>query len=80
MIHRRSLKQGDWVMLVLSRKAAQQIVLTSGGETITVEILKITGNRVQIGIAAPTSVAIRRSEIAATEYQRARKTRIVSVA
>jgi carbon storage regulator CsrA len=50
-------------MLVLSRKAAQQIVLSTGSETVTIEILKITGNRVHVGITAPSSVAIRRQEI-----------------
>jgi carbon storage regulator CsrA len=56
-------------MLVLSRKAAQQIVLSTGSETVMIEILKITGNRVHVGIIAPSSVAIRRQEISAIGFQ-----------
>lgn len=47
-------------MLVLSRKSGQQIVI---GNDVVVSILGIAGNRVRIGIEAPESVHIVRSEL-----------------
>ena len=47
-------------MLVLSRKVSQQIVI---GEGITLTILRVDGNRVRLGIDAPTKVVIRRGEL-----------------
>lgn len=48
-------------MLVLSRRENEQIVLPDLG--ITLEVVKIKGNRVRIGIAAPDSVRILRGEL-----------------
>lgn len=50
-------------MLVLSRKLGQQLVINFGGETAMIEIIKVVGSRVQIGIEAPTSVGVHRSEV-----------------
>ena len=47
-------------MLVLSRKADQYIVIA---DDIVVSVLRIAGNRVQIGIEAPKSVRIVRGEL-----------------
>ena len=47
-------------MLVLSRKAQEQIRI---GENITISVLKIKGNSVQIGIEAPREVPILRGEL-----------------
>ena len=47
-------------MLVLSRKIEESIIL---GENITVTVLGIDGDRVSIGIDAPRSVKIFRSEL-----------------
>jgi carbon storage regulator len=49
-------------MLVLSRKVGESIVVGGG---IRVTVTKIQGNRVQIGIEAPSVVAVRRAELAA---------------
>lgn len=48
-------------MLVLSRKERQQIQI---GDDIFVTITRIKGNRVSVGVDAPPTVAIRRSELA----------------
>ena len=48
-------------MLVLSRKTKQQIVV---GKGIVVTVLEITADRVKIGISAPESQHIVRSELA----------------
>lgn len=48
-------------MLVMSRKAGQQIIV--GGQ-VTITIVKVQGNRVSVGIDAPKEIAIQRSEIA----------------
>lgn len=48
-------------MLVLTRQVQESIQI---GENVRVTVTKITGNRVRLGIEAPASMAIRRSEIA----------------
>ena len=48
-------------MLVLSRRSEEQIVFPELG--ITVEVLRIKGNVVRLGIKAPDSVRILRGEL-----------------
>lgn len=48
-------------MLVLSRKSGE--IIEVGGE-ISVEVISVRGNRVQIGIRAPKDVRIIRGELA----------------
>jgi carbon storage regulator len=47
-------------MLVLSRKVGEQIKI---GKDIVVDILKIEGNTIRIGIDAPKDVTILRMEV-----------------
>jgi len=47
-------------MLVLSRRVGEKIEIGNG---ITVTVLRVTGKTVRIGIEAPNSVPVRRSEI-----------------
>ena len=47
-------------MLALSRRIDETIVIDGG---IEVKVLKIRGNRVQLGIEAPRQVGIRRKEL-----------------
>ena len=47
-------------MLVLSRKAGEKIVVDG---SITVEVIRMKGNRVTLGITAPESVKILRGEL-----------------
>ena len=47
-------------MLVLSRKVGQEIVV---GDSVTIVVNKISGNRVTLGIKAPQSVHIVRGEL-----------------
>ncbi len=47
-------------MLILTRKAEQAIVID--GET-TVRVLSIDGDRVKLGIDAPTRIAVLREEL-----------------
>ena len=49
-------------MLVLSRKESQRIRL---GESIVVTIVKISGDKVRIGIEAPANVLVLRDELEA---------------
>jgi carbon storage regulator len=51
-------------MLVLSRKVGDKLVIDGN---ITVEVVKIQGNRISLGIVAPSNVKIRRGEL--TEQQ-----------
>ena len=48
-------------MLVLSRKVGEKVVLPECEVTITV--LKMAGNKVQLGISAPDGLAVHREEI-----------------
>ena len=47
-------------MLVLTRKIGEEIVI---GDGIRVSIVRLQGNRVQIGIEAPATVVVNRSEV-----------------
>ncbi len=47
-------------MLVLTRKASERIVID---DSIVVEVLQIQGNKVRIGIQAPSGVIIFRQEL-----------------
>ena len=48
-------------MLVLSRKVGEQLVIDGN---IIVEVVKIQGNRISLGIVAPANVKILRGELA----------------
>jgi carbon storage regulator len=47
-------------MLVLSRKESQRIRL---GDSIVITIVKISGDKVRVGIEAPTSILVLRDEL-----------------
>ena len=47
-------------MLVLKRKVGEVIFI---GEEITVTVIEVHGNKVRLGIQAPSSVGILRSEL-----------------
>lgn len=49
-------------MLVLTRKTDQELVI--GDQRITVRVLDVRGNRVRLGIVAPSDVSIRRADLA----------------
>ena len=47
-------------MLVLSRKVGDQLIIDGN---ITVEVVRIQGNRISLGIVAPSKVKILRGEL-----------------
>ncbi|MBS0205571.1 MAG: carbon storage regulator [Planctomycetes bacterium] len=47
-------------MLVLTRKTGESIQI---GEHVTVQVLETRGGRVRLGITAPSSIGVQRSEI-----------------
>jgi carbon storage regulator len=47
-------------MLVLSRKPGEQIYI---GNHITITVVEIKGNRVRLGIDAPSDVSVLRAEL-----------------
>ena len=51
-------------MLVLSRKVGDKLVIDGN---ITVEVVKIQGNRISLGIVAPSNVKILRGELTETQ-------------
>jgi len=67
-------------MLVLSRKTRQQILIP--GLDITITVLDIGGNRVQLGIDAPRHVQVTRPEVerpaTATPADNRARTRILA--
>ncbi|MBI84881.1 MAG: carbon storage regulator [Planctomycetaceae bacterium] len=50
-------------MLVLSRKRTERIKLTKRGESIVITIIHVGGEKVRIGIQAPTDVLVLREEV-----------------
>lgn len=50
-------------MLILSRKAGEKLFV---GENITIEVTRVRGNRVTLGISAPADIHILRDELRAT--------------
>ncbi len=48
-------------MLVLSRKVGEKLVIDGN---IIVEVVKVQGNRITLGIAAPSDVKVLRGELA----------------
>ena len=53
-------------MLVLSRKVGDKLVIDGH---ITVEVVKIQGNRISLGIVAPSNVKILRGELTQPQAQ-----------
>ena len=53
-------------MLVLSRKVGDKLVIDGN---ITVEVVKIQGNRISLGIVAPSNVKILRGELTQPQAQ-----------
>lgn len=47
-------------MLVLSRKVGERLTI---GDGVEVTVVRISGNRVAVGIVAPSNVRIRRTEL-----------------
>lgn len=47
-------------MLVLSRKIGEQIVMTGG---IVLTVVRVTGDRVKLGIEAPDAIRVNRKEV-----------------
>ena len=57
-------------MLVLSRRESDKVLFPSLG--ISVEVLRVQGNKTRLGITAPADVPILRHEIAGFEGDRIR--------
>ncbi len=50
-------------MLVLSRKLSERLVLCASGQTVVIEVVKIRGGRVHLGVCAPDHVTVHRQEV-----------------
>lgn len=64
-LNSRATERGkDASMLVLSRKRNAKFVIAKDGEILaTVVVVEIRGDKVRIGIDAPSSYAVRRLEV-----------------
>ena len=65
-IRRSNRNQGRMKMLVLSRKVGDKLVIDG---SITVEVVRIHGNRITLGVVAPSDVKILRGELAQKQTQ-----------
>ena len=50
-------------MLVLSRFTGERIIICTGPDAVTVEVLEIDGGKVRLGITAPRDVRVDRQEL-----------------
>ncbi|MCA8993332.1 MAG: carbon storage regulator CsrA [Planctomycetaceae bacterium] len=62
-------------MLVLSRKQDEKIII---GDSITLMVVSIQGDKVRLGIEAPKHVTIHREEVYRAIHKDAEKTQIGS--
>jgi carbon storage regulator CsrA len=60
------------MMLVLSRKPGERLVLIMGRYKTTIEVIAISGNRTRIGIDAPQEITVIREEISCRSGERSR--------
>lgn len=58
-------------MLVLSRKVGEKLVIDGG---IVVEVMRIQGNRITVGITAPSDIRILRGELSQADFNSDRNT------
>ena len=56
----RFIQKEDWIMLALSRKKGETIVI---GDGIRITVLEVQGNSTRLGISAPREVSVMRSEL-----------------
>ncbi|HNO80600.1 MAG TPA: carbon storage regulator [Phycisphaerae bacterium] len=61
-------------MLVLSRKVGEKLVIDGN---ITVEVVRIQGNRITLGLVAPADVKILRGELNQNQLQSPRSEKVV---
>lgn len=47
-------------MLILSRRLGEKLMI---GDTVTITVVRITGNEVRVGIDAPKDIPVHRQEI-----------------
>jgi carbon storage regulator len=73
-IRRERIAKGDCGMLVLTRKIGEEIIIN---DEICVSVVRLRGNRVQIGIKAPSGVPIRRRELIEPKSARVERTPVV---
>lgn len=60
-------------MLVLTRKTGEEIII---GDGIRVQVIDTKGGRVRLGITAPRSVSVHRSEVS-VDLNDARQTELI---
>jgi carbon storage regulator CsrA len=58
----KSHSKGVWIMLVLTRKLGEEVVI---GDNIRLTVVAIRGDRVRLGITAGADVLILRAELCA---------------
>jgi carbon storage regulator len=69
-VDQRQAKSGrEGIMLVLSRKIGERIVIL-GEKEIVLTVLTVHGGRVRLGVEADASISIRRAELDQTKIVR----------
>lgn len=59
-------------MLILSRRVCESVMIN--GEEITITVMAIAGNRVDLGIEAPKAIAVHREEVYRKIQRKERRT------
>ena len=59
--HTTAKKAGEGVVLILTRKVGETLVI---GDEVEVTVLSMKGNQIRLGVKAPKEVAVHREEIA----------------
>jgi carbon storage regulator len=57
---RNTSRTKEWIMLVLSRKKDEKIII---GDNITLMVVDIQGDKVRLGIEAPRELTVHREEV-----------------
>lgn len=58
-------------MLVFSRKTNDKVTVEFNGETLTILVTEVRGDRVRLGFDGPETIEIRRAELADKQPRRA---------
>jgi carbon storage regulator len=57
-------------MLVLTRKTGEEVVI---GDDVVIKVLEVRGDKVRIGIDAPTKIPVHRGEVWASIQERIKR-------
>ena len=57
-------------MLCLTQKPGEEVTVTIGGETLTIKLLEVRGDKIRVGYSGPESIEVLRSNARCRERRR----------